>query len=356
MAAKRKRATQRPASDFRAVDRAMLRDDVSWLGSLIFSSRATPWGSVLGIVLAPQIARVVHESLELARRNSPASAAKVAHRLEADTAAARHAIKLVDDTARTVDDVLADFARVASDHSDRFPLGADVSVPVWRGEPLATSRMAEYFGIASIHRKDMQEFASDMSSAMMKIALDVVGIDAPQWVTLELPCDDVVWLDVISSEVYPSLYGGVLSEAEVDLLLSAEGLMRSALLYAELSEQAFPGPVFRAQVLAVVHAASAAAEVASRRKEQVPSTVRQVLDSDPVKWFREHRGLRNRAMHYGIPGHLTGVDASEPMYGLVEAVSGRAYEDVRAELARALTRFADVLGRWRGEVDGVPMA
>jgi hypothetical protein len=131
--AKTQRKNMNHGADYSSVDREMIRDDIDWLHSTAQSVSGTAWEGPLGIALAPQMARVIHEGFQYLLHRRPAVGKAIERRLSAEMAAARHTIKLADDDQRSIEDVLDGLRLISSRHSNFFPYGPDLAVGLWRG-------------------------------------------------------------------------------------------------------------------------------------------------------------------------------------------------------------------------------
>jgi hypothetical protein len=119
-------------------------------------------------------------------------------------------------------------------------------------------------------------------------------------------------------------------------------------MYRACAHDRFIGPVFRMQLLSLVHAVSTVSTLAARPGISIPDSVAQLLEKENLQWLARQTALRNRAMHYGVPPQLSGISADAPMYGLVEAITGRPFAEVDAHLIAGSARFAEELALWRG--------
>jgi hypothetical protein len=296
------------------------------------------------------MARVTFEAFEYVVRRRPAVGIALKANMSAEIEAARHAIKLVDDSTRSVDDVLSTFREIEELHAQRFPLGKDVALSLWKGAPVYTSRSAEYQEIASIRAQRPYDTSFEMGRSLGAILQSGLGVAIPSWTKLQLPTGELKQVDARSTVFYSEVYSPSLTTAEKDLLLTLEANINAASLFREFAGDMFVGPVFRTQLLAFVHAVTALESVALRHSDDsctVPSTVSGVLADDDSSWLLGQRALRNRAMHYGIPPTLNGVSNAAPMYGIVEATTGRTYAEVNDKLLSAASRLTERLGEWR---------
>jgi hypothetical protein len=109
------------ARDWSALDLRMLRDDVNWIVSLGEASQTSRhWQSIVGLVLTPHMARIVYEGMDLLGRRRPAQATAVKLEFGPQLEAARHTVKLLDDTQKLYEGVVQDFERIDDEHSETF--------------------------------------------------------------------------------------------------------------------------------------------------------------------------------------------------------------------------------------------
>ena len=132
------------------LDATMLRDDVSWWTSLVFSASKSDWESAMGLAVATQVARVLHEGVAQLRRVNPEGAASLTGTWDEDIATARHTVKLLDDNKKTVDSVLAEFAAISTRHSEALEYWGDFAYIESDGRMLATTRLLSYQALADL--------------------------------------------------------------------------------------------------------------------------------------------------------------------------------------------------------------
>jgi len=351
--AKLERKHRDKTPDHLSIDREMIRDDVDWLHSTAQSVRGTPWEGPLGIALAPQMARVVHEGFDYVTKRRPAVGKPLERRFHSEIATARHTIKLVDDNQRSLEGVMDAFRNIGLEHSEYFANGPDLALTFWKDKPLFTSHSAEYQTLAALKSTDPYRTSVVIGQSMKVLLEQGLGVTVPTWTPLQFPSpDELVELDENGASYYPTLYSSFLSEPEKDLLLTAESTLNSMVLCEVAAGEAFMAPVFRSRLLAFIHAVSAVkaiAKVHSHRKLVLPETINKALDDDNVVWVTNQRALRNRAMHYGIPRTLVGVSNSLPMYGIVEATCDESFVTTKGRLDEASARLSDALGDWRNQ-------
>lgn len=123
----------------------MLRDDVDWVASLGQASQTHDlWQGITGLALTPHMARIVHEGMDLLGRRRPAQIRAVKLEFGPQIEAARHTVKLLDDTQKLYDEVIQDFERIDEEHSGAWALGRNYALDVREGRIFSTSRASEF--------------------------------------------------------------------------------------------------------------------------------------------------------------------------------------------------------------------
>lgn len=345
--------------DWSALDLSMLRDDVNWIASLGEASRANArWQGITGLVLTPHMARIVHEGMDLLRRQRPAQVRAVRLKFGPQIEAARHTVKLLDDTKKLYDGVIRDFERIDDEHSKAWTFGRNYAIGVRDGRIFSTSRSSEFQQSGRLAERTIvpngysNRFGYDIGQAAAMIVRQFGH--APQF--MPLPVDQ--WGEAPSEVTldragyYKTRFEPEFPAALKDVLCVIEGSINSCLHVFKPVEGPFTNPVFRVQLVTVSHALSALNEVRKKYPQlgETPgmSRISRVIDSPEAVHLSSLRKLRNRCMHYLIPHTLTGLGERLPMYGLVESTSpGFTYEIVNAELQLVLAALSDALYSWK---------
>lgn len=332
-----------------AVAHQMIREDVEWLYSVALAAQGSPIDWAVGLAAGTQMARVTYEGYEYVRKRYPDRIPQMGEDMLTNVAIARHAIKLVDDTERSLEDVMAVFESTGQRQTRAFGRELDCSVVYVDDYALATGRLAEYQALAFADATASRELAHAMGESMVSILYFGIGQGFPQPTTLVVPVLSVQQKTMSSSDFYPSIYTSKLTPSQKDLLLAAECAVQAALLFETMSGRRFASSVFRAQLVAFTHASSAIRAIAEiAPKGALP--LQHVLGQHNFEWLLNQTSLRNRSMHYGVPPGLAGIDGGLPMYGLVEAIAKRPYEDVKEILLIGLRDLAEGLMSWRVQV------
>lgn len=347
------------ARDWSALDLLMLRDDINWIASLGEASRANhDWQSIIGLVLTPHMARIVYEGMDLLRRHRPTQVTAVKLEFERELVAARHTVKLLDDTQKLYEGVIQDFERIDDEHSESWTSRRNYALGVRDGRIFSTSRASQFqqsgrfTAQAPIGDDYSNNFGYDIGNAAALI-LRQFGY-APQFTPLPVDRWGIppVPRNVDRTEYYEERFEPEFPPELKDVLCVIEGAVNGCLYVLTPVQGPFIGPVFRASFVTASHALSSLKEVHGKYPNLADtdgmSGVSAVLGSPEARRILSLRKLRNRCMHYLIPPSLTGLGEHLPMYGLVEATSpDHTYDVVLADLQHVLSSLSDVLYNWR---------
>jgi hypothetical protein len=361
MSGKKSKANRRDVGnvgiDWSAVDVQMISDDLAWLYSSAQSVSGTPWEGVSGLVHGIQMARVAYEGFTYLAQKRPAEASSVERANFTSVAAARHSIKLIDDTAKHSEGVLEDF-RLLQDEHESVGAGEDnFSAAIRDGRLFSTSRLISFQGLADFKESQTpveQSWSAEISTDMGRLMADVVlrlgrRIDTP--VALPAPVGpSPIALEMDYAEFHASRFEPEFSNAQKDLLSAVESGVNGALWVFDSAQERFPAPVFRAQFVNLSHGLSALGSIAQTFDElsgrEGMRALTATLETPAATRLRSLGALRNRSMHYGLPRHLTGLNRRLPIYGIVEAVTPYSYDDVRSDLYETLGSVSDLLRDW----------
>lgn len=347
--------------DWSALDIRMLRDDISWIASLGSASQTDElWKGISGLALTPHMARIVHEGMNLLGRRRPAQAGAVKLKFGPQIEAARHTVKLLDDTQKLYDGVIQDFERIEKNHAQAWASGSNYALDMRDRRIFTTSRASQFqqsgqFAVAkSISKAYSNNLGYDIGQAVTLILRqfgytpEFVELPVNQWGTPPKPTT------VNRTTYYESRFEPEFPLALKDILCVIEGSVNSCLHVFKPVEGPFVGPVFRVLFVTVSHALNALDEVRGKYPHVTESAgmsgISGVLDSPEAIRIRSLRKLRNRCMHYLIPSNLTGLGQDLPMYGLVESTSpGLSYLGVNADLQFVLSALSDAFYNWKQE-------
>ncbi|MCS6562450.1 hypothetical protein [Curtobacterium poinsettiae] len=347
------------AEQRRELDAVMLRDDVSWWTSLVTSAVGTDWEPTVGLSILPQVARVLHEGLGQLKRVSPEAVERVTAGWDVDIATARHTVKLLDDDKKSVDSVLNQFASIAAEHTAAFSTLNDFALLESDGRALASTRLASYQAAADLNDRwaaDEGSRSFNLGQTMGQRTVELqraLGMGDPVIRQVTLPAVAVPRLVDTTAVLFDATsYPDFGTPSVKDLLLMVECSVNAALWVFAPTATTHRSSLFRVRFVVATHALSALAQIFERFDADTGATAQQVeavLQSEQAARVLQMRALRNRSMHYGIPKTLTGLSASKPAYGLVEATTSRAarYAEVEADVVELLTKLSDALRDWR---------
>jgi len=356
---KRRQDKSAAEADWAALDLRMLQDDINWIASMGEASQSNPqWKGIIGLVLTPHMARIVHEGMVLLWRRRPTQVQAVALKFAPQIEAARHTVKLLDDTKKLYEGVIQDFERIDGEHSNAWSPGRNFGMGIRDGRVFSTSRSSEFQQSGRLAERRIvphdysKRFGYDIGRAAALI-LRQFG-HAPQFTPLpvkqwgEAPSE--ITLD--RAGYYETRFEPEFPTALKDVLCVIEGSVNSCLHAFKPVEGPFTNPVFRVQFVTVSHALNALDEVRNRYPQlaETPGMVRisSVIDSSEAVNLRSLRKLRNRCMHYLIPPTLSGLGEHLPLYGLVESTCpGQSFEIVDAEVQLVLAALSDALRSWK---------
>ena len=337
----------------------MLRDDVSWWASLVFSASKSDWESAMGLAVATQVARVLHEGVTQLRRVNPARAVSPTGTWDDDIAAARHTVKLLDDNKKTVDSVLADFAAISTRHSEAFGDLGDFAYIESDGRMLATTRLLSYQALADLDesgtpREGDRSYRLSETMGQRTVMLQRgFGMGDPLIRAVGLPkLTAPSATTTTTSDFAATSYDDTIPEEAKDVAMVIECSVNAALHVFEPTAAAFASSLFRVRFVAATHALSALEQLLTRFPSD-DSAVRRSLDAivhpPASERIRSLRPLRNRSMHYGVPFTLNGLHLERPAYGLVEATTERTqtFPEVETCIRTILGDLSEVLRDWR---------
>ncbi|MDT3331386.1 hypothetical protein Q9S78_11975 [Microbacterium sp. KSW-18] len=357
MSGKRAKAERRmkagAQADWSSLDRRMFADDVNWIYSTIESANSAGdvTGSALSLACMPYMARVTYEGSDLLRRQRPEAARSLGKKYAEQVASLRHSMKLLDDTHKSFESIVAELDSIRADHQHYFSNSLLSEITV-NGLLVTSSRtvsyqtswsMAEATSVTS-DEPPSYRLALEMGQTAAAIANQFGYV--PRATHLDGLADLVARFDNAETDEFHRRHYGELSTSEGEVLLLAESAINSAWLILEPAKADHRNAVFRARMIALCHAVNAIQQVLaiSRSRARRAEALATVLASGAVNRVTGYRTLRNRSMHYGIPASLAGLSAHSLGYGLVEATTGRGFEEVERDLETALSDLSEAFG------------
>jgi hypothetical protein len=359
--AKAKRRSEGAAGGTPAeLDAVMVRDDVSWVVSLVTAANESAWDFAVGLSVIPQVARVLHEGLAQLQRRRPEAVPELTRGWDPDIATARHTVKLLDDTKKTIDSVLEEFASIGAAQSAAFSSRGDFAFVESDGRALATSRLASYQGIASLDDRGMPQEGTRSYNVGQTMGGRIVALQRafgkgdPVVRRVSLPFLPTPRPVELTAEVFDAIsFDASLPMSAKDVVMIVECAVNAALHVFAPTDATHPATLFRVRFVAVTHAVSALRQIVEQFPENRSASARRrleaILDSPSARRLVALRPLRNRSMHYGIPATMQGLTASLPAYGLVEATTQNevTHAEINSEMVSVLESLSDALRDWR---------
>lgn len=352
----RQARTTSSGPDWSALSVQMLQEDVAWVSALVLSTiEDKASSSMMGLLVLPHMSRVAHEGSQLLAQLRPAEARAFQRRFPDEMAAARHTVKLFDDTEKGLAGVVKDFERIEGEHERMFAPERSLSIATHEGRLCASSRITSYHvtaalddrGVRDRTRSKTYQYSVDVGVTLREL-LRFFGKAVPSPRLHAVPPNAAPRLRDTDRSVYlRTRFASTLPFAVKDALLLVESAVNSALDLFAYSEDAYVMPLFRTRMLAAAHACSALQVVRDTYEASSPGVDALLTDAATARLL-SRRGLRNQCMHYGIPPSLTGLDASKTGLGLVEAIDrSDTFDAVAREVNDVLQRLSDVLAEWR---------
>ncbi len=341
------------------LDATMLRDDVSWWTSLVFSASKSEWEFGMGLAIATQVARVLHEGVGQLRRVNPEGAASLTGTWDDDIATARHTVKLLDDNKKTVDSVLAEFAAISTRHSVAFGELGDFAYIESDGRMLATTRLLSYQALADLdeggapRKGDRSYQLSETMGRRTAMLQRGFGMGDPFIRSVGLPKLNAPSATTTTTTEFASAsYDDTIPEEAKDVAMLIECSVNAALHVFEPTAATFASSLFRVRFVAATHALSALEQLLARfpsDESAVRRAVDAVVHSPAARHIRSLRPLRNRSMHYGVPPTLNGLHVGRPAYGLVEATTDgtETFFEIETCTRAILEDLSEALRDWR---------
>jgi hypothetical protein len=343
--------------DWSSLDKGMMRDDVAWLYSFAESVSGSSWHAAAGLSLGTQMARVAYEGFDWLSRKKPPEAASLQRSMSVEIAAARHTLKLVDDTAKHATGVIDDFRRLQQSAGEKGRAAYSLSILARDGRLFSSDRVAAFQQVVDLQERQTPwtpsyslTMATEMGSLMAQVVSRFgISIAEPRPITLPSGL-----APRYQTSDYEDFHAGRLEpefpNALKDLISAVECGVNGARTIFSASESTFPGPVFRAQFITLSHGLSTLhylSESWSHLSERSGMrALTHLFERPAVIRLRGMSALRNRSMHYGIPSKLEGLDPLAPMYGLVEATTDSTFDQVKEEIELALDSVSDLLRDW----------
>ena len=354
--------------------RQMVAEDARWAMDVILSGQRHPRLSpFVPLILGHHFVRIAYEGAQTLRSSNPHVGVPELARLFGDeytsvTARARHVTKLLDDTKKTYENVIAEFDGIAREHHDQFTGNAlrwarrfetDLGLYLLDGRLIGATWPAAFrLGLGmttdgTISGHDLHAVTEEWGG--MLAVLGAATLDRPVPIaTLDLSqMPRIDGRDKRADRYFPERFETAFPDGLKVLLIAIEGEMNTLSTFAVHTEHGHEYAVFRARAVALYHSLSALTRVSDRYASLCTdgmTALRDLLASLPAQSLLSRPGqmVRNRCMHYEIRDARVVIDPSTPMFGIVESVfPGKAFPDLATEVTSVMARVAELLRDWR---------
>lgn len=352
----------------------MIAEDARWAMDVLLSGQRQPrLSAFIPLILGHHFVRIAYEGAETLRSSNPHVGVPELARLLADkhasvTAQARHVTKLLDDTKKTYDTVIAEFDAIAHEHHEQFTGNAfrwarrfetDLGIYIADGRLLGATWPAAYrLGLSvtaegTISGHDLAAVTEEWGGTLAVLGAASMDI-TPPIATLNLTrLPRVDGRDKRADRYLLERFEISFPDGLKMLLIAIEGEMNILSTLAAHTEPGHELAVFRARAIALYHSLSALTRVSDRYASLTTdgmTALRDLLASAPAQSLLSRSGkmLRNRCMHYEIRDARVAIDPSLPMFGIVESrFPGKSVADLATEITSKMARVAELLRDWR---------
>jgi hypothetical protein len=354
--------------------RQMIAEDARWAMDVILSGQRQPRLSpFVPLILGHHFVRIAYEGAQTLRSSNrnigvPELARLLADKYASVTARARHVTKLLDDSRKTYESVIAELDAIAQEHHDRFTGNAirwarrfetDLGLYIADGRLLGATWPAAYrLGLSvtadgTISGHDLHAVTQEWGGTL--VVLGAAALDStPPIATLDLTqVPRIHGRDKRADRYLPERFETSFPDGLKMLLIAIEGEMNTLSIFAAHTEYGHDLAVFRTRTVALYHSFSALTRVSDRYASLTTdgmTALRDLLASAPARGLlsRPGRMVRNRCMHYEIRDERVAIDPSLAMFGIVESVfPGKALADLSTEVTSVMARVAELLRDWR---------
>lgn len=352
--------------------RLLLAEDARWIGDIVISAEGHEDSMAYpALLLGHHFIRIVYEGTKALRSPKPEVgwpplAAVLQERYGAVTARARHVTKLLDDTKKSYEEVLAEIRdayeishRALTGHSrpwfrwaetdlGLYMIGHDI---VGASIPMAYRLALDPINSGLMFGEDLHEVSREWGGTVARLA--VAALDASKiQPTLSFAQRSVTYKDRLASRYLARRFEAEFPDELKLLLLMIEGDLNTNRLYLPLTEPGHEGPCLRARVITVYHSLTALQRVLDKYPALDTPGVRGIQEviADPAAQrllSRHGRLIRNRCVHYQMDDRSILPDLNLPMYGIIESVApGTTWQSLDADLREVGDRLAGTLATW----------
>jgi hypothetical protein len=321
---------------------------------------------------------IAYEIRHYSRHHDPIPGADAALRFEPSLSESRHSTKLFDDTAKTVAELLNEFANYGMKHRKWFisatkhptlirsseflqRLVDDTSVHLYDGQIISTSHSVRYHAGLDMDL-DGQEI-SDRSQELASYLASLSGDKVDEWMQDETFLGHwQVDLSIAMDTRFESFYGSTFADLPLPESMALTMLGCQVSTAALLGRLARPTPITRSlafkfryasvwQVLATLRKISAMGSSFSLTPAQ-RGELTDLFDTDGPRYLagRGPKLLRNTIVHYGARGlEPSDVLWDDPLLGLPQKFcDGQNWTELDALLEQCSGQITDLLNHWRG--------
>jgi len=353
--------------------RHVLAEDACWVADITFSSQAAgDCQAYPALLLGHHFVRIAYEGAKAIRSRNPnvgwsGLAELLSEQYAPITERARHVSKLLDDTKKSDEVVLAEL-RAVQEHNTKSLTGkaprflrwleSDLGLFSMGGSTVGASMPIAYrLGLdpkdphtmsgEDLHRV-AQEWGATMS-VLMAAALEPPSDKA----TLGLANCGVSYRDRLAAKYLADHYE---ADFEIELkllLLMIEGDLHTNRLFLPLTESGHEMPAFRARVVTLYHSLTSLQRIFESHPRCDTPAARSILalfQDEPTRRLLSQGGkqVRNRCVHYEMSDPRIIPDQTLPMFGIIESVNpGTTWHAFNQDVLKVTDRLAECLSGWR---------
>lgn len=351
--------------------RLLLAEDARWVGDVVLSASADEQSQAYpALLLGHHFVRIVYEGSQALRSAKPEVgwpplASMLQHEYGAVTSRARHMTKLLDDTKRSYDQVLAEMqdakaVSIATLTGKAHPWfqWAETDLGLYMIERSVVGASIPMAYRLALHPGDPERMAGEDIHAVTHewgsavAVLAAAALDASEMrPTLALDAH-IKYKDRLASRYLKNRYEPEFDDAEKLLLLMIEGDFNTNRLYLPLTQSGHEGPCLRARIVTTYHSLTALRHILDRHSGLDTAGVRSVrgILADPAAkrlCSQDGKMVRNRSVHYQMDDPSIIPDFNKPMFGIIEAVAPSfTWETLDTDLRSLEDQLADALGSW----------
>ncbi|WFE27620.1 hypothetical protein O7623_31175 [Solwaraspora sp. WMMD791] len=353
--------------------RKLMHEDGKWVADLARSTALDNLvAAYVGLFLSHHFVRIAHEGATAIRSTSsyvgiPEFATQLSNQYTAITARSRHTTKILDDTKKTMPDVLAEFREELVMHRNAFTGKAkwwarwaesDLGLYFLGDSLIGATVPASYrLGINPCDQavgktgQALAEVSREWGGAVAAMCGATFINDGPE-ATIDFSSLTIRTRDCLADQYLAGRFETLFSLELKLLLLLIEGDLNTSRLVLPLTAHRHQGAVFRAQTITAYHCLTALRRIAGLYPDLVSPAITQlrtILDTDSAKRVTSAAGLRirNRCVHYEMNDPRFQPNLTMPMCGLVEALlPGHTFASFASDVSEVTAVVAKFLARW----------